>query len=133
MNEYLPTDAKVLAVTRETYYLNRPALRFTPLFTPQVGLFDFNAYADAQEFLLALHRAGVTHFFFPDPIGGFWTPQNMGERGFKLFTEIYTGHAMLIRHNPDSIISGRFIKSRRVETWLYQLDLPLERIPDASN
>ena len=57
----------------------------------------------------------------------------MGERGFKLFTELYTHHAMLIRHNPDSIISGRFSKSRRVETWLYQLDLPLERIPDASN
>ena len=51
MNEYLPTDAKVLAVTRETYYLNRPALRFTPFCTPQVGLFDFNAYADAKSSL----------------------------------------------------------------------------------
>ena len=130
MNEYLPTDAKVLALTRETYYLNRPALRFIPWLTPQVGLFDFNAYADAEEFLLALHHTGVTHFFFPDPSGGFWTPQNMGERGFKFFTEIYTRHATLMRHNPDSIFSGRFSKGRRVATWLYRLDPPLKRMSD---
>ena len=133
MNEYLPADAKVLALTRETYYLDRPALRFIPLLTPQVGLFDFAAYVDAEEFLLALRRAGVTHFFFPDPMATFfmWTPRQMGERGFQLFTEIYTHHATLVRHNPDSIMSGRFIKGRRVATWLYRLNPSPQHVSDA--
>jgi hypothetical protein len=137
MNEHLPADAKVLAITRETYYLERPALRFIPVLTPQSGLFDFNSYADAEEFLVALHLTGVTHFFFPDPMNmsefSNWTLRNMGERGFQLFTEIYTHHATLVRHNPDSMISGRFFKGERVATWLYRLNPPPKHITDVPN
>jgi hypothetical protein len=41
-----------------TNYLERPTLRFIPLLTPQIGLFDFVAYADAEEFLVVLHLTG---------------------------------------------------------------------------
>jgi hypothetical protein len=140
MNEHLPAEAKVLAITRETYYLNRPALRFIPQLTPQMGLFDFNAYADAKEFLAALRHAGVTHVFFADPHARHirqtplsWTPQSMGERGFQLFTELYTHHATLVRYTPDSVLSGRFFKGGRVATWLYQLDPPPKRVPAMPN
>jgi len=137
MNGHLPTDAKVLTITRETYYLERPTLRFIPGLTPQIGLFDFDSYTDAEEFLVALHLAGVTHFFFADPNANAflynWTPRNMGERGFQLLTEIYTHYATLVRHNPDSMISGRFFKGERVATWLYRLNPPPKHVADAPN
>ncbi len=125
MNRHLPGDAVLVVLARESYYLDRRALRFCLGLTAHLDPFDLETYADPTQFLRELRKAGVTHLFVPDPDAEatrlYWDVRFMGEHGRDLFRGLIEHHARLIRQHPASVIGGRLAGTREVATFLYEL------------
>jgi len=132
MNKNLPPDAKILMFYLEEYRLERPTIRFRDKLTAHIELFDLEQYADAGQLARALHKAGVTHFFFPDPKAEAthlnWSKEALTAKGIHLFTDLYEKHGVLAHHNPKSLIAGRLYSRTYVGTYLYRL-IPPEAEP----